>query len=119
MSTKVQAGCLLVGEYDDEDGRHSGAAVGNTEVIRPRMAADFTDDWSTNRVPREFTVVFKDGAVATVRGHGLKHLVSAQQPEHQGAFAVFERSSGEEILVAIFDAFSVQAVFHGEVRKSA
>jgi hypothetical protein len=107
----VQAGCSLIGEYIDEAELPMNRALHQGEVVRPQVVANYLDLWATDAGTKEFTVLLKDGRVATVRGHSLKHL-----PTGEGLlYGIISRTADEEVFVALFKSSEVVGIFHGEI----
>jgi len=110
----AEAGCFLVGEYVDEAELPANQTFHNGEVVRPHVVAEFRDHYGITEALREFTVLFKDGRVVAVRGHGLKyspHVVAGED-----LYSVVIRDSGEEVQIALFKSAEVAGIFHGEMR---
>lgn len=117
MTNHVNAtvGCLLVGEYVDEAECPANLAVHGGEVVRPQVVANFLDLWARDDGMREFTVLLKDGRVVAIRGHSLKH---APHPvAGQDVYSIVVRTSGEDVLVALFKSADVAGIFHGNMRS--
>ncbi|MDX1968607.1 MAG: hypothetical protein SFV23_15625 [Planctomycetaceae bacterium] len=106
-------GCLLVGDYVDEIECPPNLAVGRSEVVRPQMVASSTDDWGCADGLRQFTVLLKDGRVAAVRGHTLKHEPHPLPGED--VFSVIVSTETEEVLVALFKGAEVAGIFQGNL----
>src|SRR2546421_13125262 len=115
MTNHVSAefGCLLVGEYVDEAECPTNLAFRRGEVVRPQVVANFLDLWGRDDGMREFTVLLKDGRVVVVRGHGLKHAPHPVAGED--VYSIVVRTSGEEVLVALFKSGDVAGIFHGDM----
>jgi hypothetical protein len=65
-----------------------------------------------------FTVLLRDGRTVFVQGHALTFVENASnQPDH-GSYGILSRSSGTEVLVAVFRAVEVVGVFSGELNES-
>jgi hypothetical protein len=117
MTNHVSAtvGCLLVGEYVDEAECPTNRAFHQSEVVRPQVVANFLDLWGRDDGMREFTVLLKDGRVVAVRGHSLKH--EPHPLAGQDIYSIVVRTSGEEVLVALFKSGDVAGIFHGDLRS--
>jgi hypothetical protein len=117
MTNHVSAnvGCLLVGEYVDEAECPTNLAFRRGEVVRPQVVANYLDLWGRDDGLKEFTVLLKDGRVVTVRGHNLKH--SPHPVAGQDVYRIVVRTTGEELLVALFKSGEVAGIFHGEMRS--
>jgi hypothetical protein len=112
---RVEAGCLLVGEYVDEAECPANLACHRGEVVRPQVVANFVDLWGRDDGMREFTVLLKDGRVVAVRGHRLKH--DPHPVAGQDVYSVTVRTGEEEVLVALFKSADVAGIFYGDVRS--
>src|SRR2546423_3372817 len=99
--THAPVGCLLVGEYVDEAELPAQGEFHRGEVVRPQVVTGYLDLWAHEDSVKEFTVLFKDGRVASVRGHGLKPLPDSVTGEglHYG---IVIRTADEEGFVALF-----------------
>jgi hypothetical protein len=106
--------CRLVGDYVDEAERAPDLAVGNAEVVRPRLIGSFLDLWGDDKATREFTVLLRDGRVVAVRGNTLRYV--PHPVAGQDVYSVVVHAEGEELLVALFKSADVVGVFHGELR---
>jgi hypothetical protein len=113
---RTQVGCLLVGEYVDEAEVPAGLTAQRGEVVRPQVVASYLDLWGKDDGLKEFTVLFRDGRIVTVRGHSLKLLPDAA-PGEGGVYGVVVRAAGEELIVALFKSDKVDGIFHGEMRS--
>jgi len=105
-------GCLLVGEYVDEAECPENLVVHQGEVVRPQVVATFTDVWGCDDGLKEFSVLFKDGRVVVVRGHGLKSDLPRSD-----VFSIVVRNGEEEVVVALFKSDDVSGIFHGQMRQ--
>lgn len=105
----------MVGEYVDEGSCTTNLAVGRAEPVRPTVVANYLDLWARDDGMREFTILLKDGRMLAVRGHGLKH--ESNSHGGQDVYSIIVRTSGEEVLVALFKSHDVNGIFCGEVRS--
>jgi hypothetical protein len=111
--SNATAGCQFVGEYVDEGENPANLAVGRAEVVRPQVVAEYVDTGESVG-SKEFIVLLKDGRIAMVRGHGLRH--EPHPLAGQDVFSVIECSAAEEVVVAVFKGADVAGIFHGELR---
>jgi hypothetical protein len=111
----AMAGCQLVGEYVDEGEIPTDATPHGGEVVRTHIVANTLDVWGQDDGLREFTVLLNDGRVIAVRGHSLKH--SPHPIAGQDVYSIVIRSSGAEVLVALFKSADVAGIFHGDMRS--
>ncbi len=109
----TMAGCQLIGEYVDEGESSTTSVYGRAEVVRPQIVANFVDDCGGDGEMREFTVLFKDGRVVRVRGHGLKH--EPHPLAGQDVFSIIVRTQAEEVLIALFKSADVDGIFYGDL----
>src|SRR6266481_6423601 len=114
-NVRATVGCLLVGEYVDEAECPTNLGYRRAEVIRPQVVANYADVWGRDDGLKEFTVLLRDGRVVAVRGHSLKH--SPHPVAGQDVYSVVVRTSGEEVLVALFKSADVAGIFHGDMRS--
>lgn len=108
------SGCLLVGEYVDEAECPTNLAAQQAEVMRPQVVGNYVDLWGKDNCIKEFTILFRDGRIAVVHGHGLRH--SPHPIAGQDVYSIVIRTPGEELLVALFKSGDVTGIFHGEIR---
>jgi len=69
--------------------------------------------WGRDGDLKRFTVLFRDGRVAAVRGHGLKH--EPHPVAGQDVFSIFVQAATEEVTVALFKSSDVAGIFHGDL----
>jgi len=110
---KTIAGCQIVGEYVDEGDCSTNSACHRAEVVRPQIVANFIDVWGRDDGMREFTVLFKDGRVVYVRGHGLRH--EPHPLPGQDVFSIVVQTQVEEVQIALFKSADVDGIFYGEM----
>lgn len=65
-----------------------------------------------------FTVLLRDQRTVTVSGHELKYIQNASNQTDYGSYGILSRSSGGEVLVALFRVSEVVGVFSGDLRES-
>jgi len=107
------AGCVMVGEYVDEGECSTNLACHRAEVLRPHIVANLIDAWGHDDGMREFTVLLKDGRVAHVRGHGLKH--EPHPLAGQDVYSVVVRTQAEEVPIAFFKSADINGIFDGDL----
>ena len=116
----ADVGCQLVAEYVDEANPSAPGAVGRGEAVRANVVGNYFDLWSPNGL-QEFTVLLKDGRVASVRGQSLRILPNPGTGEGP-LYGIITRTAAEEAIVALFKGSEVVGIFQGELspdRKSA
>jgi len=113
--TKVDVGCLFVGEYVDELELPTGLVTHRGLPVRPVSVEEFTEDWLIGHTTKEFTVLLHGGRVVQVKGHAIKHLPSSGSGD-QDSFGVILRDDDREEFVAIFPAREIDGIFHGRLR---
>ena len=116
--------CRLIAEYTDE-GEVPEAVAGvsarppsNSQVERPTLVADFHDLGSKDDSEKEFKVLLSDQRVATVRGHSLRFVPNAANPQDYGSYGIVRRAGEQEVLAALFRVAEVKGVFSGDVSSS-
>jgi hypothetical protein len=121
----ANVGCQLVAEYVDEAEIPADLAPGTNgpvpsgQVVRPRVVADYLDQWAPDEGAKDFVVLLRDSRAVTVRGHGLKYVENPSNPADFGSYAVLGRSAGEEVVVALFRVSEVTGIFNGDLRPSS
>jgi hypothetical protein len=126
MSSHMSANteCVLVGEYIDEGeipetlAHLRNHAPSNSQIERPRMVANYLDIWSKDDSEKEFKVLLSDQRVVTVRGHSLKFVQNAANPQDYGSYGIVLRVGEQEVLVALFRVVEVKGVFSGDIPGS-
>ncbi len=108
------ADCLVVGEYLDEAETPRESAAHDAEPVRPQVVGEFRDAWGADAGTREFTVLLKDGRVASVLGHTLKY--TPQTPAEQDVYGIVIRNGEQELTIALFKSSDVAGIFCGELR---
>jgi hypothetical protein len=114
-NSNAEGGCQFIGEYVDAADLSSKPALGRGEVVRPKIVADYLENWGQDQSFKEFTILLKDGRVVAVRGHGLKHMPANGAVEID-CFGIYVRSGDQETIVGLFKSLEVVGIFHGELR---
>lgn len=109
----TETGCLLVGDYVDDAENPPSHCMNPGEVVRPQLVANYQEDGGPEDGLKEFRVLLKDGRVAAVRGHILKH--ESHPVAGRDVFSIMIHTSTDEMLVAIFNSADVSGIFHGEL----
>lgn len=114
MKTTIE--CEIIGEYLDDAAASDRPAFHRSEVVQPEIVAEFVEHWEPTTTVKEFTILLKDGSVASVNGHYLKHQPHAIPGED--TYSVVVHTGGEEVLVALFKSAAVAGIFHGKMIRS-
>ena len=116
----VDTGCRMVGEYVDEGevpenlAHLKNSMRSNSQVELTRFVAHYIDSSSDDGLEREFKILLIDHRIVSVRGHSLKFVQNAGNPQDFGSYGIVSRQGDTEVLVALFRVVEVQGVFTGD-----
>jgi hypothetical protein len=122
--SKVDTRCRIVGDYVDVGeipeslANSKNDVTSNRQAARTRLVATYLDSWAQDRAEMEFKVLLCDQRVVTVRGHAVKFVPNAANPQDHGSYGIVLHVGDQEHLVALFRVVEVKGVFTGELDQS-